>query len=345
MSPSLHRILASALVLSLASSAAVAQDDAVVGFDAGANGWSINGINTILPTGGNPDHRVRYPDPIDTFGIAARNNSNTAFLGNYAAKGDVTLSIDFLVDTIHFFGTPAPRELVVMLYDDDNVSGNPAQVWKSLGVLDGQGMPWSTFSADVIDATSATIPAGWNGAGWEDPMTFEPILPPGATWANVLSGIDRIEFTTFVPGFFFGFTHFDVSIDNVSITSIDPVNAWSDQGNALAGVNGDPALAGTGTFAGGSANSLDVSNAAPSALAAMFVGFTDSPAPFKGGTLVPAPALTITLGTDGAGALSLPFVMPGGVPAGAQLWIQTALQDAAAVNGVALTNAILGVTP
>jgi len=345
MSLSLSRIAASALVLALASSAAQAQNDAVVGFDNGANGWSINGIDTILPTGGSPDERVRYPDPIDTFGIAARNNSNTSFLGDYAAKGDVTLSADFLVNYINFFGTPAPRELVVILYDDDNISGNAAQVWQSLGVLDGNGIPWTTFSADVTDATSATLPAGWNGAGWEDPVTFEPILPPGATWANVLSGVDRIEFTTYVPGFFFGFTHFDVSIDNVSITSIGGGSAWSDQGNALAGVNGDPVMAGTGTLVGGSANSLEVSNGAASALAAMFVGFTDSPVPFKGGTLVPVPSLTINLGTNGAGALSLPFVMPAGVPAGAELWMQTAIQDAAAVNGVALTNAILGVTP
>ena len=64
--------------------------------------------------------------------------------------------------------------------------------------------------------------------GDEDPVTFEPILPAGRSWTDVLAGVDRIEFTTFVPGFFFGFTNFDLSIDNVSIAPAMSSNSfWS----------------------------------------------------------------------------------------------------------------------
>ena len=217
-------------------------------------------------------------------------------------------------------------------------------MWANLGTLDGNGMPWTRFSADVTDALSDTLPAGWNGAGAEDPVTFEPILPAGRTWTNVLAGVDRIEFTTFVPGFFFGFTNFNLSIDNVSVTPLNP-QAWSDQGNALPGVAGNPSLEGCGTLAAGSANVLRLTDAAPSATAALIVGASNASVPFFGGTLVPTPTSVILLPTSAAGTLDLPFVMVAGTPPGVQLWLQYAISDAAAVQGIALSNAILGVTP
>ena len=342
----LAHLLSLALVLGLAGAAHAAEENsALVGFDAGAQGWSINGVNTITPTGGNPAEHIRWPNPVDTFGLSARNSTQAAFLGDYTAKGEVTLSIDVKVDFIQFFGSPVSRKLVVILFDDDGFgAAPPAQVWATLGALPGGGLPWTTFSAAVTDVFSDTLPAGWNGAGDEDPVTFEPILPAGRTWTNVLQGVDRIEFTTFEPGWFYGFTNFDVSIDNVSIQPNLP-DAWSDQGSALAGVSGDPLLTGTGTLAALSVNTVALSNAAPSALLGIFVGTASNPVPFKGGTLVPVPQLVLIANTNPAGGLALEFHMPVGAPSGAELWVQEAIQDAAAVKGVALSNAILGVTP
>lgn len=214
-------------LLSLLASAGVAlagqNSSELVTFSQGAEGWSINGLTAVTQTGGNPAARLHWNDPIDTFGIEARTDSNVAFIGDYSAKGDVRLSMDFQVDYINFFGTPASRELVVILFDDDSYNGAPpASVWTSVGVLPGSGMPWTTFSADVTDVLSDELPAGWQGAGDEDPNTFEPILPAGRTWANVLQGVDRVQFTTYVPGYFFGFTNFKLSIDNVAIEPLNP---------------------------------------------------------------------------------------------------------------------------
>ncbi|MBL9148224.1 MAG: PEP-CTERM sorting domain-containing protein [Phycisphaerae bacterium] len=200
--------------------AAAASADTTVTFDGDAAGWSLNGWDTVSPTGGNPGGRLHWNDFVDTFGLAARTDSNAAFLGDYTAKGDVTLSIDVRVQFIKFFGSPVPRDLVVILIDDDEFNGAaPASVWAPLGTLNGSGMPWTTFSANVTDVTSEALPAGWFGAGAEDPDTFEPVLPEGRTWANVLQGVDRIEFTTYVPGYFYGFTNFNLSVDNIAITS------------------------------------------------------------------------------------------------------------------------------
>lgn len=121
---------------------------------------------------------------------------------------------------------------------------------------------------------------------------------------------------------------------------------WTDEGCALAGASGEPVLAGSGSLAGGSANAFELTGAAPSAPSALFVGLASNPTPFKGGTLKPVPILTsLSLPTNPLGAVTLPFVMPGGVPAGVELHVQWAIQDAGAVLGVALSNAIKGVTP
>jgi len=347
MSNTLTRLAASTLLIAAAGAAPVlGQNSASVGFDSGSEGWSINGLDTITPTGGNPAEHVRWNDPVDTFGISARTSTHAAFLGDYTAKGEVTLSIDMKVNYITFFGSPVPRNLIVELFDDDPFGSAPAaQVWFPLTTLPGSGLDWTTFSVNVTDVFSDTLPAGWRGAGDEDPVTFEPILPAGRTWTNVLAGVDRIEFTTFEPGFFFGFTNFDVSMDNVSIQPLAPLSAWSDEGDALAGVFGDPVLTGTGTLAAMTVNSVDLSNAATSAPMALFIGFASSPVSFKGGTLVPVPTFILSATSDGGGNLGVPFVMPAGAPPGAELWVQAAILDGAAVAGVSLSNAILGVTP
>ncbi|RKY21261.1 MAG: hypothetical protein DRQ55_04975 [Planctomycetota bacterium] len=125
-------------------------------------------------------------------------------------------------------------------------------------------------------------------------------------------------------------------------------SAWSDIGSALAGVDGDPRLIGTGDLSDGSANSVELAHAAPGALTGLFLALgPTTPVPFKGGTLQPVPLLIepILLPSSPTGTLSLPFVMPAGLPAGAELVVQMAIQDGAAIHGVALSNAIRGVTP
>ena len=125
----------------------------------------------------------------------------------------------------------------------------------------------------------------------------------------------------------------------------DP-SAWTDKGGALAGASGAPLLFGTGELGAGDAGSIVLSNAAPLATAALFVATSSTPVPFKGGTLQASPFLgPFFASTDALGVIALPFVMPAGVPGGTEIWLQWGITDAGAVHGVALSNAILGVTP
>ncbi|MFT7461895.1 MAG: hypothetical protein ACI9EF_000229 [Pseudohongiellaceae bacterium] len=107
-----------------------------------------------------------------------------------------------------------------------------------------------------------------------------------------------------------------------NIFRIAPLGQWLDQGCALTGVAGDPVLVGAGTLLATSNNGVDLSNAAPGALAGLFVAFSSAPVPFKGGTLKPFPFLAPTFQMSSPlGEIELPFVMPVGVPAGTELWV------------------------
>lgn len=123
--------------------------------------------------------------------------------------------------------------------------------------------------------------------------------------------------------------------------------AWRDEGHALAGVAGAPLLVGQGDLAAGSSNALLLADAAPTAAAGLFVALTGGAVPFKGGVLLPFPALgpPLPAATDADGGIALPFVMPAGVPAGTELWLQWAIHDATAIHGVALSNGLVGTTP
>jgi len=133
--------------------------------------------------------------------------------------------------------------------------------------------------------------------------------------------------------------------------SADIVNVrggpWTDLGSGLAGVTGVPSLVGSGTLVAGSPGNLSLSNAATGSLCVLFVSFTSTPSPFKGGTLVPVPAFfSFSFFTNGSGGFVLPWAAwPPGLPPGATLYFQYGVQDPAAIVGVSLSNAVLATTP
>ena len=94
-------------------------------------------------------------------------------------------------------------------------------------------------------------------------------------------------------------------------------------------------------------NSVDLTNAAASASSGLFIGLDpNTPAPFKGGTLVPVPIFKVFFAnTNGSGEILLPFTWPAGAPPAFNVYVQWAITDGGAPNGVALSNALVGTTP
>ena len=191
----------------------LAAQTTVVTFDNGGEGWDGNGL--VEQDGGNPGANFHFF--VNNYGIEARNDTNTAFIGDLTGATEVTVGADALTNSIQFEGTEVSRELIVEFRSSSLAQdGYPyTSVWYDLGTI--QASPeWGTFQI-TFTPSSAELPAGWGGYGAEDPITFEPILPPGVTFADVMASVDELAFTTVEPGFFYGFADFDVRFDNLFI--------------------------------------------------------------------------------------------------------------------------------
>lgn len=209
----------------LACAAWASADTTTVTFDNGAEGWTgpsgIGGATSIVPGGGNPGANMRTV--FNDFGITFGTDSNSAFIQDFTQYTQVSFGIDTRVEFLNFFGQDVSRSWVLELRDYDNVStGYPyVSVWYNLGTIsEAATNDWTTFGVTIDDPSAAALPAGWGGFGDEDPNTFEPILPADRTFASVLAGVDEVVFTTFEPGFFFGFTDHTVRIDNITVTTV-----------------------------------------------------------------------------------------------------------------------------
>ncbi len=225
-------------------------------------------------------------------------------------------------------------------------NGFTSGVQQTVQTINGQAYTLSFFvgrasSASPIYSTPTTVDLSINGG---------PRV--GYTNATVTSGtINWKQFTTtFVAtGTSTTVTFYNGTPAPSSEAGLDSVvlaPVFQEIGAGLAGLNGVPHLVGTGTLAAGSAGSLSLTSARPNSTAVLFLSLASTPTPFKGGTLIPVPALlTLSLITNGGGAIVLPFVWPAGVPPATSIYFQYAIQDAAAAQGVALSNGLKGVTP
>jgi hypothetical protein len=125
----------------------------------------------------------------------------------------------------------------------------------------------------------------------------------------------------------------------------DATSPWADLGGSKDGSAGGPAgLAGSGQLDGVGVDGLHLYGAPPSETATLVFGLFALNAPFKGGTLVPDPFLLLSLSSDADGALDLPFLLPGSLPAGLPLYFQFWISDAAATFGFAASNGVRGTT-
>ena len=218
-----HVIQAAALAALTASPVLAGGGETIVTFDSGAEGFSLNGWDTTSPTGGNPGAQLHWDDFIDNFGMSLRTDTNPAFLGDLSRYGQAEMGVDVLVNYIAFFGSPVTREWVLELRDYDNVPpGYPyVSVWYVIDTLPTNSEDgWVRFSVQ-FDTTQTELPEGWGGYGAEDPNTFEPVLPDNRTFADVLASVDEVLFTTYVPGYFYGFTNFNLQVDNITVRSIN----------------------------------------------------------------------------------------------------------------------------
>jgi len=100
-----------------------------------------------------------------------------------------------------------------------------------------------------------------------------------------------------------------------------------------------PNLAGTGALTPGASTRFSLRGGLPGASSWFVLGLDAIDAPFKGGTLVPAPTLLAPLVPDAQGALDLVFPWIA-IPAGLELYIQAWIQDPGGPKGWSASNAL-----
>ena len=221
MSPISHVIgTLLATTLAVGTHADQSCDEDVVTFSEGLQGWigtnGSTGSTQLEKIGGNPAHHLHTV--FNDFGIEFYNDTNADHHQALLSHDQVTIEIDLKVEEIEFFGTPVTRPWVLEIRDYDDVP--PGLLWVSVWYLFewvGAEDDWRTFGVTITDTTSGELPEGWGGTGGEAPPDYEPALPANRTFASVLASADEIAFTTYQPGWGFGFTDFDVRIDNIRI--------------------------------------------------------------------------------------------------------------------------------
>ncbi len=200
-----------------------------VDFENGLEGWDgpqgIGGASYIDATGGNGGSAGLRTE-FNNFGIAFTNSTNEAFTGDFTGYDEVTVSFDLRIDQIGSF-LPVPRPFMLEMRSTTLAAdGYP---WASAYLLfDWYGQ--DSFSdyitlSTTFDPNAMALPAGWGGFGAEDPNTFEPMLPDGVTFADIMGNVDEMAISTLLPGFFFSFDDYDVTVDNISITTTVPAPA------------------------------------------------------------------------------------------------------------------------
>ena len=209
-------------LLSCSAHASQSCDEEVVTFSDGSEGWigttGSTGDTQLERAGGNPGHHLHTV--FTNFGIEFFNDTNADHFQSLLSHDEVRIEVDLKVEEIDFFGTPATRPWVLEIRDYDDVP--PGYLWVSVWYLFewvGAEDDWRTFGVTITGTTSSELPAGWGGTGSELPPNYEPSLPANRTFASVLAGADEIAFTTYQPGWAFGFTDFDVRFDNVRFTA------------------------------------------------------------------------------------------------------------------------------
>jgi hypothetical protein len=192
------------------------------------------------------------------------------------------------------------------------------------------GKPWTTVAYEYT-LFGTTVTCGTGIAYHQGGGQFRAVVPSNAQTVGIQlfwRATDPVGNARTSPA---------VNIGNLS--------PWRDLGNALAGVSGNPALTGVGSFAGGTNVSLNLANGAPSTAGFLIVGGSAINLPLLGGTLVPSPDVLFPYSTDGSGNGSFSILYPTGKPDCVTFYFQVWLVDAAGPQGVSASNALTGTQP
>lgn len=220
------RCISSLVAMSCLAGMAAADDILFLDFeDNNASGWTANGVPTLYEEGGNPGQYMGIPlADFQWISLSAREESSMVFgdLSRYDA--DIMISVDVRVDGLYNFDNqpmnPLWFPLVIQLWNYDIPADVPVSVYLISQTLPENFGEWKRIEFTIPNASATSLPPGWGGTGAEDPITYEPTLPGGVTYRDVLSNIGQVDISTSLPGHFYGPSFWQVSWDNLRIERV-----------------------------------------------------------------------------------------------------------------------------
>ncbi len=175
----------------------------------------------------------------------------------------------------------------------------------------------STISCTMVDSVTSDGCGGLVVTAWE----------AGPTWPTTTGAFD----TTYNGG-----------SSDAWVARLQALDPWTALPGGASGSLGVPALRGEGPPCSANEVSLLLGDALPSAPLFLVIGLSRLDAPFKGGTLVPAPDLILVgFTTDAQGDWSITAAWPAGVPSGLDVYFQAWILDGGAPKGYAGSNGVL----
>lgn len=191
-------------------------------------------------------------------------------------------------------------------------------------------------NASMIEAAMATVRLVFSVGGGPDtsvPMAGQGSMQFQTTLSGGINGLIsyRVEGHDRNGNTFVSATHSYLQAAS-GVVPILPL------GTGTQGVKGTPTLQVMGALSPGCEVDLFVCNAASSAVCGLLFSIASTPKPFKGGTLYTVPLFTRVLDiTNSGGQLWVDGSWPASLPTGFTFWVQGAVADLAAAEGVALT--------
>ncbi|MDY0746997.1 PEP-CTERM sorting domain-containing protein [Paucibacter sp. R3-3] len=217
--------IAATLLVGAFHAGAASRND-TVDFSSGTGGWvglpQVDGQGSSIEANGGVGGSAGFRTlNVETWGLNWTNSTNPAFIGDFTQDHSVTFSLDIKVNNIFSIedGIEVPRHLMVELRDYEHYAENGiwTSVWFDLGSI-SQADGWQHLSATIADTNSSALPAGWSYYDGTDATT----LPQGVSFSSLLKGVDEIAFSTIVNGNFYDYRYFDVTVDNIGVTTAVP---------------------------------------------------------------------------------------------------------------------------
>ncbi len=194
---------------------------------------------------------------------------------------------------------------------------------------------------DTVDGMAANNIEKWDGTTWS--ALGSGIWPENAQVFALTVFDDGSGPALFAGGTFAASDSGDSYLAKWGCSSA--TSPWSDLGQALAGLSGEPVLEGTGSLFPDTAADILLTSANPGAVAFFVVAPTAANLPFKGGTLVPSPTAVVPMFVDVTGQIALAFRVPAGLSSGSTFFMQYWIPDAGGPQGLSASNGLMATLP